>query len=190
MGTSKPTGADAVDAHLATVPEPHQTTLRVVRAHLRVVLPHAEEGMKYNMPSFLVQGHGVAAYAAFKQHCSYFPFSGSVTAAAGPLPGGTPIPSGMQFPIDAPLPLDTVRALVRVRLAEMSKPANGKWFDYFDDGTVKAAGASKDGKPHGRWRWYRVDGSLERSGQYKAGEPTGIWETWDADGTLTHSERR
>ena len=83
-----------------------------------------------------------------------------------------------------------VRALVRVRLAEMSKPANGKWFDYYDDGTVKAAGSSKDGKPHGRWRWYRADGSLERTGQYKAGVPTGVWESWDADGVLTQSERR
>lgn len=106
------------------MPEPQQSTLRVVRAHLRTVLPHAEEGMKYNMPSFLVQGHGVAAYAAFKNHCSYFPFSGGITGVAGPLAGVTATSKGtLQYPVDAPPPLGTVRTLVELRLAELARAA-------------------------------------------------------------------
>ena len=109
------------DDLLAALPEPQQSTLRVVRAHLRTVLPDADEGMKYKMPTFIVNGVGVASYDGFKRHCSYFPHSGNVVAAAGPVKGGTPAGKGtLQFPVDAPLPLATVRKLVKVRLAEIA----------------------------------------------------------------------
>lgn len=185
-------GTAAVEARLAAMPEPHQTTLRALRASLRTVLPHAAEGIKYNMCSFIVNGEGVAAYDAFKEHCSYFPFSGSVLEAAGPLKGGTATTKGtFRFPVDAPLPMATVRTLVKVRLAQMSKPAkNGKRFDYYDDGAVKAEGSVKDGQLHGRWKWYRQDGTLMRTGQFRAGEPTGVWETWDRDGRLVRATTR
>lgn len=121
MAAQKLTGIDAVEAHLAALPQPQQDTLRVVRAHLRTVLPDAEEGIKYNMPSFIVDGLAVASYEGFKRHCSFFPCSGSTLAAIGPLKGGTPAGKGtLQFPIDQPLPLATVRKLVKARLAEMA----------------------------------------------------------------------
>jgi len=185
-------GTAAVETRLAAMPEPQQTTLRALRASLRTVLPHATEGIKYNMCSFIVNGEGVAAYDAFKEHCSYFPFSGSVLEAAGPLKGGTASTKGtFRFAVDAPLPMATVRTLVKVRLAQMSKPAkNGKRFDYYDDGAVKAEGSVKDGELHGRWKWYRQDGTLMRSGQFRAGEPTGVWETWDRNGRLVKSTAR
>lgn len=185
-------GTAAVETRLAAMPEPQQTTLRALRASLRTVLPRATEGIKYNMCSFIVNGEGVAAYDAFKEHCSYFPFSGSVLEAAGPLKGGTASTKGtFRFAVDAPLPMATVRTLVKVRLAQMSKPAkNGKRFDYYDDGAVKAEGSVKDGELHGRWKWYRQDGTLMRSGQFRAGEPTGVWETWDRNGRLVKSTAR
>lgn len=121
MAAKQLTGAAAVEAHLAALPQPQQDTLRVVRAHLRTVLPDAEEGMKYNMPSFIVDGVAVASYEGFKQHCSYFPCSGGILAATGPLKGGTPAGKGtLQFPVDQPLPLVTVRKLVKARLAELA----------------------------------------------------------------------
>ena len=194
MATTKPSvatsaGAAAVEARLAAMPEPHQTTLRALRSTLRRVLPHAEEGIKYNMCSFIVNGEGVAAYDAFKEHCSYFPFSGNVLDAAGPLKGGTATTKGtFRFPVDTPPPLATVRTLVKVRLEQMSKPAkSGKRFDYYDDGTVKAEGSVKDGELHGKWKWYRKDGSLMRTGQFRLGAQTGVWETWDRDGSLVKS---
>ncbi len=117
-------GADAVEAHLANLPEPQQSTLRLLRSRLREVLPDADEGIKYNMPSFIVGGSLVASYEGFKQHCSYFPCSGGILATTGPLKGGTPAGKGtLRFPVDAPLPLATVRKLVKARLAEI---ASGK----------------------------------------------------------------
>jgi uncharacterized protein YdhG (YjbR/CyaY superfamily) len=121
MVAKKLTGVDAVEAHLSSKPQPQQDTLRAVRAHLRTVLPDAEEGIRYNMPSFIIDGALVASYDGFARHCSYFPCSGSVVAAVGPLKGGTPAGKGtLQFPVDAPLPLATIRTLVKARLAEIA----------------------------------------------------------------------
>ncbi|MFM2076517.1 MAG: hypothetical protein RJA49_407 [Actinomycetota bacterium] len=185
MASASLTGVAAVEAYLDSVAQPHQGTLRAVRASLRKVLPHADEGMKYGMPSFIIDGTGIAAYCAFKQHCSYFPFSGSVLDATGPLPGGVATTKGtFQFPVDRPLPMATIRILVKVRLQHLPQPANGTRRDYHADGTLKAEGRVKGAVPHGAWRWFRSDGSLMRTGHFRAGEPTGSWSTWARDGRL------
>lgn len=188
--TSSADGVRAVDAKLAKVAEPHRTTLLAVRATLRELLPHADECLKYGMAAFTVQGKGVAAYEAFTHHCSYFPMSGGVLERVGALPAGTSASKGtLQFPVDKPLSKTFLRRLVRTRLDEISDVQNGKRFEFFDDGAVKAEGAMKDGVPHGAWTWYRKDGSRMRTGRFANGEQTGTWETWDRAGSLVRTTR-
>jgi uncharacterized protein YdhG (YjbR/CyaY superfamily) len=186
--TATAAGVKAVDAKLAKVTEPHRTTLLALRATLRDLLPHAEECLKYGMAAFTVQGKGVAAYEAFKGHCSYFPMSGGVLERITGLPAGTSASKGtLQFPVDRPLSKAVVRRLVRARLDEISDVTNGKRFDFFDDGSVKAEGSMKDGQLHGAWTWYRQDGTRMRTGKFAAGEQVGTWQTWDRDGRLVTS---
>lgn len=114
-----------VEAHLAGLPEPQRTTLTALRATLRRVLPDAEECLKYSMPAFVVGGRAVAGYDGFKQHCSYFPHSGSVLEHV-PLPAWTEASKGtLRFPVDRPLPLALVRRLVRVRLEQLGPRYGG-----------------------------------------------------------------
>jgi antitoxin component YwqK of YwqJK toxin-antitoxin module len=80
-----------------------------------------------------------------------------------------------------------VRRLVRLRLDEISAVEHGSRIEYYDDGTVKAAGRMKDGRLHGDWRWYRRDGSLSRTGRFRCGARVGTWETWDRDGHLVRT---
>ena len=74
----RPVSRDPVQAYLEKTPEPQRRTLAALRTALRRLLPHAEEGMAYGMPCLKVDGKGVAGFAAFKAHCTYFPMSGSV----------------------------------------------------------------------------------------------------------------
>jgi uncharacterized protein YdhG (YjbR/CyaY superfamily) len=67
-----------VDDYLAAAPEPHRSTLTRLRATLRQLLPEATENLSYGMPAFKVEGKAIAGYAYFKNHCSFFPHSGSV----------------------------------------------------------------------------------------------------------------
>jgi uncharacterized protein YdhG (YjbR/CyaY superfamily) len=174
-----------VDAHLEKIGQPHRTTLTALRATLLSILPHAEEGLKYGMPCVMLQGKAVAGYDAFVRHCSYFPHSGSVLEHVTGIPlGYVTTPGTLQFPVDKPLPAALVKRLVKVRIAQISDVQDGKRFEFYPDGAVKAVGGMKGGQLHGKWKWYRRDGTLLRSGQFVSGAKTGVWATWDRDGRM------
>jgi uncharacterized protein YdhG (YjbR/CyaY superfamily) len=67
-----------IDSYLATVDEPKRTTLEELRRSILAVIPDAEQCISYGMPAFKVRGKTVAGFAAFKNHLSYLPHSGSV----------------------------------------------------------------------------------------------------------------
>jgi uncharacterized protein YdhG (YjbR/CyaY superfamily) len=167
-----------IDDYLATLPAPQRDTLVHLRDSLRELLPMAEERISYRMPCFAVQGKAVAGFDGFKDHCSYFPHSGSVIGEIEGLPMWAEADRGtLRFPIGKRLPKGVLRKLIRVRLDEISSVVNGKRFEFFDDGSVKAAGSMKDGELHGAWSWYRRDGSLMRTGSFDRGERVGEWRT-------------
>jgi uncharacterized protein YdhG (YjbR/CyaY superfamily) len=108
-----------VDNYLADIEEPKQSTLEQVRQMILEVIPEAEEGISYGVPAFRLKGKVVAGFAAFKNHLSYLPHSGSVFPAlwdeVAPYKTST---GALQFPIDSPLPRSLVERLVRVRISQ------------------------------------------------------------------------
>jgi len=68
-----------IDRYLSDITNPlERKTLEDLRVFLRSLLPTAEECISYGMPAFRVDGECVAGFAAFKNHLTFFPFSGSV----------------------------------------------------------------------------------------------------------------
>jgi uncharacterized protein YdhG (YjbR/CyaY superfamily) len=66
-----------------------------------------------------VGGKTVAGFAAFRDHLSYLPFSGSVLPQlADELEGYTMTKSALHFAVHEPLPKTIVGKLIAVRLAE------------------------------------------------------------------------
>lgn len=108
-----------VEAYLVALDEPKQSTLRQLRQSILEVIPEAQECISYGMPAFRVQGKVIAGFAAFNNHLSYFPHSGSVVAEAGPDAAQfATTKATLQFPVDKPLPQEVVRQLVTVRLRQ------------------------------------------------------------------------
>jgi uncharacterized protein YdhG (YjbR/CyaY superfamily) len=106
-----------VDEYLDSAPEPQRTTLRALRATLRQILPHATEGISYGVPAFFVDGTPVAGYAYLKDHCSYYPHSGSVLPVlSNELSRYRWSKGALRFPKDESLPASLVQRLVEVRL--------------------------------------------------------------------------
>jgi uncharacterized protein YdhG (YjbR/CyaY superfamily) len=119
-GDSRPKGpAENVDDYLAAVPEPARTTLNKVRAAIRSAVPKETiEGISYGMPAFKYKGW-LVAYAAFKDHCSFFPMSGSVIEAFKTELGDHRTSKGtIQFPVDKPLPAALIKKLVKARVVQ------------------------------------------------------------------------
>ena len=111
--------AEEIDHYLSGIEEPKRTTLRQLRESILKVIPDAQEGISYGMPAFRVGGKVVAGFAAFKNHLTYAPHSGSVLdELSGDLDGYSRTKGALRFPIDEPLPDELVEKLVRVRLAQ------------------------------------------------------------------------
>jgi uncharacterized protein YdhG (YjbR/CyaY superfamily) len=119
LGGGADEGVGAVDAYLAKVPEPARSTLEKIRAAIRSAVPaEATEGLSYGMPAFHHKG-ALVAYAAFKNHCSFFPMQASLTdAMKEELQGYRTSKGTLQFPVDKPLPAALVKKMVKARVVE------------------------------------------------------------------------
>ena len=112
--------AEEVDEYLRGVEEPKRSTLRALRRTILEIVPDADQVISYRVPAFRVHGKTVAGFAAFKDHLSYLPFSGSVLAQlADELEGYTMTKSALHFPVDRPLPKVIVTKLIAVRLGQV-----------------------------------------------------------------------
>ena len=116
--TKKEKAAD-VDAYLAEVQEPARTTLQKLRATIRSVVPKdAIEVLSYGMPAFRYKG-ALVAYAAFKDHCSFFPMQASlIDEMKEELKHYRTSKGTLHFPLDKPVPAPLVKKMVKLRVAE------------------------------------------------------------------------
>ena len=112
--------AEEVDEYLRGLEEPKRSTLQSLRGTILEILPDAEQVISYRVPAFRVAGKTVAGFAAFKDHLSYLPFSGSVLPQlSDQLKGYTMTKSSLHFPVDRPLPRTLVKKLIAGRLGEI-----------------------------------------------------------------------
>jgi uncharacterized protein YdhG (YjbR/CyaY superfamily) len=108
---------EEVDQYLRGIEEPKRSTLEALRCTILEIVPDAEQVISYRVPAFRVRSQTFAGFAAFRNHLSYLPFSGSVLSQVGDeLEGYTMTKSALHFPVDRPLPKTLVRKLIAVRL--------------------------------------------------------------------------
>ena len=110
---------EEIDAYLAGLEDPKRATLQQLRESILEVIPDAEQGISYGLPAFRLNGKVIAGFAAFKEHLSYLPHSGSVfPELRDELESFRTSSGALRFPIDAPLPKQLVEKLVRVRIGQ------------------------------------------------------------------------
>jgi uncharacterized protein YdhG (YjbR/CyaY superfamily) len=72
------------------------------------------------MPAFRVRGKVIAGFAAFNNHLSYLPHSGSVFPELGEALSKYKTSTGaLQFPVDRSLPKALVRKLIAIRMKQV-----------------------------------------------------------------------
>lgn len=109
----------SVAAYFRSLTKDQRDALQKLRETIAAAAPEAEEGITYSMPGFLLDGHGLVAYAAFKDHYSLFPMSGRAVDAHRKELGEHVTGKGtIQFAYDERFPIALVKKVVRTRLAE------------------------------------------------------------------------
>lgn len=110
-----------VDAYIAAQPPEFARALTDLRARLVALLPDHLECLSYAMPGLRQPTKGgkmVIGYAGFAKHIGIYPHSGSVIDKIDCAPYKTS-KSGVIFAPDDPPPDALLRAIIRVRLAEL-----------------------------------------------------------------------
>ena len=111
--------SEEIDDYLASLDEPKRSTLAALRETIVGIVPEAEQCISYGMPAFKLQGKAIAGFAAFKNHLSYLPHSGSVLVEVEEDLARYECTKGaLHFPIDTPLPEALVNKLIAVRLSQ------------------------------------------------------------------------
>ncbi len=109
-----------IDRYLAALDEPKRSTLESLRKSIMEILPGADQGISYSVPAFKVEGKTVAGFAAFKNHLTYVPHSGSVLATLhDDIDQYETSKSALRFAIDKPLPKRLVKKLITARMREL-----------------------------------------------------------------------
>jgi uncharacterized protein YdhG (YjbR/CyaY superfamily) len=115
--------AQEIDQYLDALEEPKRSTLALLRQRILDVIPEAEQGISYGVPAFRVGGKTIAGFAAFKNHLSYLPHSGSVfpelkDQLKDQLKGYSTSSGALRFDIGHALPAPLVEKLIAVRLQQ------------------------------------------------------------------------
>ncbi len=113
-------GSQDVDGYLAGVPEEARAALEKLRKTIRAAAgPGASEGFSYGIPAFKLHGRPLVAYAALKNHCSFFPMSPAVIEAHKEQLASYELSKGtIRFQPDNPLPSALIRKIVKARVGE------------------------------------------------------------------------
>ena len=119
------TAARDIDEYLATVPEDAKAALERLRKIIKSAAPKATETISYQIPTFKHEG-GLVGFAAFKNHCSFFPMSGTIAGElAASLKGYATTKGSIHFTASKPIPATLVRRIVRARIAENEARQDG-----------------------------------------------------------------
>jgi uncharacterized protein YdhG (YjbR/CyaY superfamily) len=115
-----------VDDYLARLDATQRATLEQLRRTILEIVPDAEQCISYRLPAFKVGGAVVAGFAAFKNHLSYLPHSGSVFSE---LPDDVApyvtTKGSLHFAVDSPLPKSLVKKLIATRMSQLPPPSQG-----------------------------------------------------------------
>lgn len=113
---------EEIDAYLANLDELKRSTLGESRRTIVAIVPAAEECISYGVPAFKLDGKVIAGFAAFKNHLSYLPHSGSVfPELRDDLVGYQTSSGALQFHIDQPPPRELVEKLIAVRIRQIGQ---------------------------------------------------------------------
>ena len=110
-----------VDEYLAELPEGPRAALEKLRQTVKAAAPEATETIAYNMPAFRLQGRFLVSYAAYKNHCSLYPWSQAMIDELGEQLA--PYVSGkgtLRFRAEQPIPAALVKRIIEIRLDETS----------------------------------------------------------------------
>ncbi|MCA1554752.1 MAG: DUF1801 domain-containing protein [Chloroflexi bacterium] len=114
-----------IDEYIAAFPPDVQRILKKIRATIRNAAPDAQETIKYQVPTFILNGN-LVYFAAFKNHIGFYPVPSGIEQFKQELAAYKQGKGSIQFPLDRPIPYDLITKIVRFRVKENLARAEAK----------------------------------------------------------------
>ena len=106
-----------IDEYIASFPADVQIVLKQIRASIKKAAPDAKEAIKYQIPTFTLNGN-LVHFAAFKNHIGFYPTPSGIEAFKQELSGYKSAKGSVQFALSEPMPLSLIERIVRFRVDE------------------------------------------------------------------------
>ncbi|CAG0936047.1 Intracellular iron chaperone frataxin [Thermoflexales bacterium] len=123
-----PTGQKApqnIDEYIAGFPLDVQEILEKIRLTIRQAAPQAEEAIKYQIPTFTLNGN-LVHFAAFKKHIGFYPTPTGTEKFKKELAAYESAKGSIKFPLDRPMPFGLISKIVKFRVKENLARAKAK----------------------------------------------------------------
>ena len=117
--------SELINDYILKFPPEIQEILNTLRKVIKESAPDAKEKISYQMPTFELHGN-LVHFAAFKNHIGFYPAPSGIEAFKQDLSEYKGAKGSVQFPIDKPLPYPLISRIVKFRVAENIKHAEGK----------------------------------------------------------------
>jgi uncharacterized protein YdhG (YjbR/CyaY superfamily) len=117
------TKPQTIDEYLATLSNDKRAALEKLRRAIKSAAPKAEECISYQMPGFRLNGRMLVSFAAWANHCAFYPGSYPLEVHQNELKTYDTSKGTLRFPIDRPLPAALVRKLVKARIEQNTAAA-------------------------------------------------------------------
>ena len=111
MKTTKP---ESIDAYIQQFPKDIQETLELIRNTVKKAAPGAQETIKYDMPTFMLNGN-LVHFGAFKKHIGFYPVPRGVKGFEE-LENKKKKKSTAQFSFMKPMPIELIEKIVKYRV--------------------------------------------------------------------------
>ncbi|HEV7241637.1 MAG TPA: DUF1801 domain-containing protein [Thermoanaerobaculia bacterium] len=115
-----------IDEYIAGFPKDVQKLLQQVRKTIQKAAPDAEEAIKYQIPTFTLNGGNLVHFAAYKEHIGFYPAPRAIEEFKDELGAYAGAKGTVRFPLDKPIPLDLIGRMVKFRVGKSSGKAGAK----------------------------------------------------------------
>lgn len=107
-----------IDLYISDIENPlEREVLENLRKTLHELLPGAIECISYGIPTLKIKEKWVAWFAKFKNHLSFFPFSGSIFEHfPEEMKGWKYTKSSLHFTVEKPIPRELLKKIILKRL--------------------------------------------------------------------------
>ena len=108
----KTKAAKNIDEYIADFPKETQAAMEKVRAAIRKAAPNAEEAIKYQIPTFVLNGN-LIHFGGYKNHIGLYPGSKPIEEFKDQLSGYKLAKGTVQLPLDKPMPVALISKITK-----------------------------------------------------------------------------